>query len=210
VLIRVFPKFGQALAGFSRAQPIGHDHDLTVAGDVVQRALHPPEYDVQTIIEINPLFSEYARRSRADSEKLDDQLSLGLLSPFHTELIFCYFPRFHAIPRRTRAREDQRMAAAMQLDSKEPQDAMLITIEELRRWFREDSATLVNRLQEETGRYGSDEAGQPVKRRELIRFHEGFSSEKLSINCWHEHGQRNPGGDSKAVTRGNRANPHVD
>jgi hypothetical protein len=35
---------------------------------------------------------------------------------------------------------------------------MLITIQELRRWFEEDSATLVNRLQEETGRYGSDEA----------------------------------------------------
>jgi uncharacterized protein len=35
---------------------------------------------------------------------------------------------------------------------------MLITIEELRRWFDEDSATLVTRLQEETGRYGSDEA----------------------------------------------------
>ena len=35
---------------------------------------------------------------------------------------------------------------------------MLITIEELRRWFDEDSTTLVTRLQEETGRYGSDEA----------------------------------------------------
>ena len=35
---------------------------------------------------------------------------------------------------------------------------MLITIEELRRWFDNDSATLVTRLQEETGRYGSDEA----------------------------------------------------
>ena len=35
---------------------------------------------------------------------------------------------------------------------------MLITIEELRHWFDEDSATLVTRLQEETGRYGSDEA----------------------------------------------------
>jgi hypothetical protein len=35
---------------------------------------------------------------------------------------------------------------------------MLITIEELRRWFDEDSATLVTRLQEETGRYGSEEA----------------------------------------------------
>jgi hypothetical protein len=60
------------------------------------------------------------------------------------------------------------MAAAMQLDSTEPQHAMLITIEGLGRWFDEDSATLacqavvrrrqVNRLQEETGRYGSDEA----------------------------------------------------
>jgi hypothetical protein len=30
---------------------------------------------------------------------------------------------------------------------------MLITIEELRRWFDEGSATLVTRLQEETGRY---------------------------------------------------------
>jgi hypothetical protein len=50
------------------------------------------------------------------------------------------------------------MAAAKQLDSTEPQHAMLITIEELRRWFEEDSATLVNRLQEDTGRYGSDEA----------------------------------------------------
>jgi hypothetical protein len=35
---------------------------------------------------------------------------------------------------------------------------MLITIEELRRWFDEDAATLVTRLQDETGRYGSDEA----------------------------------------------------
>ena len=35
---------------------------------------------------------------------------------------------------------------------------MLITIEEFRRWFEEDSAALVNRLQEETGRYGSEEA----------------------------------------------------
>ncbi|MFZ3374036.1 MAG: hypothetical protein WA183_00605, partial [Chthoniobacterales bacterium] len=35
---------------------------------------------------------------------------------------------------------------------------MLITIGELRRWFDEDSATLVTRLQEETGRYGSEEA----------------------------------------------------
>src|SRR5213080_4505933 len=35
---------------------------------------------------------------------------------------------------------------------------MLITIEELRRWFDEDTATLVTRLQEETGRYGSNEA----------------------------------------------------
>lgn len=35
---------------------------------------------------------------------------------------------------------------------------MLITIEELRRWFDKDSATLVTRLQEETGRYGSEEA----------------------------------------------------
>lgn len=35
---------------------------------------------------------------------------------------------------------------------------MLITIEEFRRWFEDDSAGLVSRLQEETGRYGSDEA----------------------------------------------------
>ncbi len=35
---------------------------------------------------------------------------------------------------------------------------MLITIEEFRRWFDEDSTGLVNRLQEETGRYGSEEA----------------------------------------------------
>lgn len=35
---------------------------------------------------------------------------------------------------------------------------MLITIEELRRWFVEGSTTLVSRLQEETGRYGSEEA----------------------------------------------------
>jgi hypothetical protein len=35
---------------------------------------------------------------------------------------------------------------------------MLVTIEELRHWFEEDSATLVARLQEETGRYGSEEA----------------------------------------------------
>ena len=35
---------------------------------------------------------------------------------------------------------------------------MLITIEELRRWFDDDSRGLVNRLQEETGRYGSEEA----------------------------------------------------
>src|SRR5438132_1300605 len=35
---------------------------------------------------------------------------------------------------------------------------MLITIQELRRWFHEDSTTLVSRLQEETGRYGSEEA----------------------------------------------------
>ena len=68
------------------------------------------------------------------------------------------------------------MAAAMQLDSTEPQHPMLITIEELRRWFEEDSATLVNRLQEETGRYGSGNAGQLVKRRKLIpRFFFGFS-----------------------------------
>lgn len=35
---------------------------------------------------------------------------------------------------------------------------MLITIEEFRRWFDDDLAGLVNRLQEETGRYGSEEA----------------------------------------------------
>jgi uncharacterized protein len=35
---------------------------------------------------------------------------------------------------------------------------MLITIEEFRRWFDVDSAGFVNRLQEETGRYGSQEA----------------------------------------------------
>ena len=33
---------------------------------------------------------------------------------------------------------------------------MLITIEELRRWFDKDTATLVTRLQEETGRYCSN------------------------------------------------------
>jgi uncharacterized protein len=35
---------------------------------------------------------------------------------------------------------------------------VLITIEELQRWFKEDSKTLVSRLQEETGRYGSEES----------------------------------------------------
>jgi uncharacterized protein len=35
---------------------------------------------------------------------------------------------------------------------------MLITTEEFRRWFDDDSAGLINRLQEETGRYGSEEA----------------------------------------------------
>jgi hypothetical protein len=35
---------------------------------------------------------------------------------------------------------------------------MLITIEELRRWFDDDSTGLVNRLQEETGRYDGEEA----------------------------------------------------
>jgi DUF2075 family protein len=35
---------------------------------------------------------------------------------------------------------------------------MLITIEELRRWFQHDSAEIVSRLQDETGRYGSEEA----------------------------------------------------
>jgi DUF2075 family protein len=35
---------------------------------------------------------------------------------------------------------------------------MLITIEDLRRWFDEDSGTLVSKLQEETGRYGDEEA----------------------------------------------------
>ena len=34
---------------------------------------------------------------------------------------------------------------------------MLITIEELRRWFDEDAITLVTRFQEETERSGSDE-----------------------------------------------------
>ena len=32
------------------AQPIIHDHDLTVAGDVVQRVFHPPDYGAQTSI----------------------------------------------------------------------------------------------------------------------------------------------------------------
>jgi uncharacterized protein len=35
---------------------------------------------------------------------------------------------------------------------------MLITIEQFRQWFEEDSTGLLNRLQEETGRYGSEEA----------------------------------------------------
>ena len=35
---------------------------------------------------------------------------------------------------------------------------VLITIEELQRWFKEDSTTLVSRLQEETGRYGTEES----------------------------------------------------
>jgi hypothetical protein len=35
---------------------------------------------------------------------------------------------------------------------------MLITIEELRRRFEDDSTGLVNRLQEEAGRYGSERA----------------------------------------------------
>jgi hypothetical protein len=35
---------------------------------------------------------------------------------------------------------------------------VLITIEDLRRWFDEDSRTLVSKLQEETGRYGGEEA----------------------------------------------------
>jgi hypothetical protein len=35
---------------------------------------------------------------------------------------------------------------------------MLITIDELNRWFREDPAGVVGRVQEETGRYGSEEA----------------------------------------------------
>ena len=38
---------------------------------------------------------------------------------------------------------------------------MLITIEELRRWFDHDSTGLVNRLQEETGRYGNDQKYPP-------------------------------------------------
>ena len=85
------------------------------------------------------------------------------------------------------------MAAAMQLDSTEPQDAMLITIEELRRWFDEDSATLVNRLQEETGRYGSDEA--KVWERSLQTLTRVFRApsfqplhlyfeRRLTLSCW--------------------------
>ena len=35
---------------------------------------------------------------------------------------------------------------------------MLITIDELNRWFREDPAGVIGRVQEETGRYGSEEA----------------------------------------------------
>ncbi len=35
---------------------------------------------------------------------------------------------------------------------------MLITIEELPRWFDDNSTGLVNRLQEQTGGYGSEEA----------------------------------------------------
>jgi hypothetical protein len=68
------------------------------------------------------------------------------------------------------------MAAAMQLDSTEPQHATLVTIEEFRRWFHEDLATLVNRLREETGRNGTGNAGQLVKRRKLTpRFFFRFS-----------------------------------
>ena len=46
---------------------------------------------------------------------------------------------------------------------------MLITIEELRRWFDEDSAGLVTRLQEETGRYGSEEAESWRKSLQTLR-----------------------------------------
>jgi len=35
---------------------------------------------------------------------------------------------------------------------------MLITIDELNRWFREDPAGVVGTVQEETGRYGAEEA----------------------------------------------------
>jgi hypothetical protein len=74
-------------------------------------------------------------------------------SSFLLFFLSAIFRAFDVVPRGNHAREDRRMAAAMQLDSTEPQHAMLITIEKLRRWFDEDSATLVNRLQEETGRY---------------------------------------------------------
>jgi hypothetical protein len=50
------------------------------------------------------------------------------------------------------------MAAAMQLDSTEPQHAMLITIEEFRRRVANNPTDLITRLQEETGRYGGEEA----------------------------------------------------
>jgi hypothetical protein len=46
----------------------------------------------------------------------------------------------------------------MRLDFTEPQHAMLITIEDFRRRVASDGAGLVSRLQEETGRYGSEEA----------------------------------------------------
>ena len=46
----------------------------------------------------------------------------------------------------------------MWMGSAKLQHAMLITIEEFRRRVANDSAGLVLRLQEETGRYGSEEA----------------------------------------------------
>jgi hypothetical protein len=43
-----------------------------------------------------------------------------------------------------------------------------------------------------------------------LSFHCVFQSQNVLINFLYEHGQRNPGGDSKVIARGNRANPHVD
>jgi len=40
--------------------------------------------------------------------------------------------------------------------------SMLITVDELDRWFREDPAGLVGRVQEENGRYGSEESEGPA------------------------------------------------